>query len=178
VVIFLGVLGFVGAAIVGMLLSEVLHECADALARFLVGRAVLPLPTDMREVRRAEWLAELAAMEGLHILRVFRALGYGVASVRLRERRKRVISKQSDGKTTQVVRVDVNVLAETIHTKAVVPTPTIAMGAKGSLELTATLEASGTAMKGRGTPGVSNDWLREISDDDPTQWYGGGPREE
>jgi hypothetical protein len=70
-----GLLGFVGAAVVGMLLSEV-HESASIVARFLVERAADRLPLGVREVRRDEWLAKLDAMEGLHILRLCRALGY------------------------------------------------------------------------------------------------------
>jgi hypothetical protein len=58
-----GVLSFLGAAFLGMLLTEV-HESASIIARFLVGRAVRRLSPDMCDVRREEWLAELDAMGG------------------------------------------------------------------------------------------------------------------
>src|SRR4051812_23607089 len=77
-----GVLAFIGAAVVGMLLSE-LHESASMVARFVIRRASRRLPAAIRDERRDDWLAELEAMEGLHIVRLAFALGLVVASLKI-----------------------------------------------------------------------------------------------
>lgn len=158
-----GALGFVGMAVVGMLLSEV-HESASIVARFLVGAAVRRLPPDMREVRREEWLAELAALEGLHILRLCRAIGYLVASVRLRERPLRLRPRYRVSVRwyikDKVVHWLVGRSAEDAATRIIAQVK----------------HEQRVVFEGKSSLG-SGDWLRDIADEDPTRWVG-GPQDE
>jgi hypothetical protein len=84
----LGILIFVGTGLGGMIVGEV-YESASIVARCIVRRTVRRLPLDIRAIRLEEWLAELDAMDGLHVLRLCRAFGYVAASIRLRERGER-----------------------------------------------------------------------------------------
>jgi hypothetical protein len=79
------VLSFTGAAIVGMLLSEA-HTTASLLARLTVRRSARRLKEPWRSIREEEWLAELDAMEGLHIFRLLLALGIVCATTRSKYR--------------------------------------------------------------------------------------------
>lgn len=65
------------------LVSEVL-SLGSRFARWIVKRAVRRLPVGDREVREEEWLAELEALESLHLLKVARACGFVIAAARIR----------------------------------------------------------------------------------------------
>lgn len=97
---FIWALAFAGTAVVGMVLSEV-HESASLLARFVVRRAARRLTEPMRSVREEEWLAELDAMEGLHLLSLLWALHTLPAAWRSPSRRLR-----GQQRRVRVIRVD------------------------------------------------------------------------
>jgi hypothetical protein len=148
-----GALAFVGAAVAGMLLSEA-HESASVLARFIVRHSARRLAEPMRSIREEEWLAELEAMEGLHIVRLLWALHTVAAMLRspsrIPRRRNAVIGP------IRSAEYDDGQAQGTAHSN-------MRGSAHGSIQLHGSVGGDGTwAGNGR--------WLDGFVDDDPNRW--------
>lgn len=78
----LGGLGVLGLGLVALVSLEVAPLCAW-LAPRIARRAACRLPSKHREIREEEWLAMLATMDGLKVIRMFTACGFYVSTFAL-----------------------------------------------------------------------------------------------
>jgi hypothetical protein len=82
----MGVIWAIGGVLLSVLLAVVVAEARDYagwVAPRIVGQAVKRLPEQLRATRQEEWVAEIAARDGLKIFRLTLAIGIYVSSVRV-----------------------------------------------------------------------------------------------
>jgi hypothetical protein len=162
-----GVLGFLGAAVVGMLLSE-LHESSSILARFIVRRAARRLVEPMRSIREEEWLAELEAMPGLHIVRLLWALHTLPAAWRSPSRRPR--GARTGWLRLRLSRTGVEVRNESAH--AIPSNVHLAPGMEIVGVIDGRLIVGPAKDVTAGRVAFTEEDIANMTDEHPARWYG------